>query len=43
VYCLYNGIAYIINYIGEAGKKDPYAIIAGDVLNSFQPMKTNIQ
>ena len=43
LYCLYNGIAYIINYTGEAGKKDTYAIIAGDILNSFHPMKTNMQ
>lgn len=40
VYCLYNNVAYTINYIGEAGIKDPYAIIAGDILSSFQPVKT---
>lgn len=40
VYCLYNNVAYTINYIGEAGIKDPYAIIAGDILSSFKPVKT---
>ncbi|MEP6466110.1 MAG: hypothetical protein ABJB05_07375 [Parafilimonas sp.] len=40
LYCLYNNIAYIINYTGEAGIKDPYAIAAGDILNSFKPLKT---
>lgn len=40
LYCLYNNIAYIVNYMGEAGIKDPYAIAAGDILNSFKPQKT---
>lgn len=41
LYCIYNNIAYIINYTGEAGKKDPFAIIAGDILSSFQPQVSN--
>ncbi|HEY2727280.1 MAG TPA: hypothetical protein VGI61_08915 [Parafilimonas sp.] len=40
LYCLYNNIAYVINYTGEAGIKDPYALTAGDILNSFKPQKT---
>jgi len=40
VYCLNNNIAYIINYIGEAGIKDPFAIAAGDILASFKPDKS---
>jgi hypothetical protein len=40
LYCLYNNVAYTVNYIGEAGIKDPYAIIAGDILSSFKPVRT---
>lgn len=40
IYCVHNNIAYIINYMGEAGIKDPYAITAGDILSSFKPAKT---
>jgi hypothetical protein len=43
LYCLYDNVAYIINYTGEAGIKDPYALAAGDILNSFTPQKTMSQ
>ena len=39
LYCIYDNVAYIFDYTGEAGIKDPYAIIAGDILNSFKPQK----
>ncbi len=37
VYCLYDNVFYLITYIGEAGKKDRFAIAGGDMLNSFSP------
>ncbi len=40
LYCLYNNVAYIITYTGQAGKKDRYAIEGGDILNSFTPLFT---
>ncbi len=43
LYCLYQRIAYVINYLGEAGIKDPYAIAAGDIISSFKPLKTRSQ
>ena len=43
LYSIYNHVAYIIDYTGEAGIKDPYAIIAGDILNSLKPQKMTRQ
>lgn len=40
VFCLYQNVAYIITYTGEAGRKDPFAIAGGDVLSSFAPLST---
>ena len=37
VYCLYDNVSYVLTYTGEAGRKDPFAITGGDMLNSFAP------
>ncbi len=37
LFCLYQNVAYMLSYNGEAGKKDHFAIPSGDMLFSFRP------